>query len=309
MRLNKAFGLALGIFSVLRSAAQDKTVTGMQTDVQKQAAFEMDTVARWTRGGIYNLNLAQGSLNNWAAGGDEFSLSINTALSLFARYKSPRHAWDNTFDFNFGFLRTTSLGSRKNDDRVDLLSKFGFVLNPKLNLATLFNFRSQLLRGYSYSDDVKTLSSNFLAPAYVLTAVGLDWRPTKNLSLFVSPSTVRWVIVKDDSLSAKGLYGVQPGRHSVTEIGAFATINYWKDLTPAINYKGRLDLYSNYRHNPQNVDVFFTNQFSVKLWKVLAATWNIDLIYDDDARVFGPERDEPALQLKSLVGLGLQVKF
>jgi hypothetical protein len=293
----------------LLGKAQDKVLTGLQNDTKKAAAFETDTVARWKRGGIYNLNLSQGSLSNWAAGGDDFSLALNTALNLFAAYKSPRHAWDNTFDLNFGYVRTTSLGSRKNDDRIDLLSKFGWVLSKHVNLATLFNFRSQMLPGYNYSGNERSLSSNFLSPAYLLLAAGIDWRPTRNLSIFVSPSTVRRIIVKDDSLAAKGLYGVRPGRHGVTEFGAFATVNYWADLSPAINYKGRLDLYSNYLHQPQNVDVFLTNQFSVKLWKALAATWNLDLIYDDDARVFGPEKNQPALQLKSLIGLGLQVKF
>ncbi|RYY41011.1 MAG: DUF3078 domain-containing protein [Chitinophagaceae bacterium] len=308
--MNKPTVLLGGLLALAATtAAQDKTVTQLQTEVQKNAAPTHDTTRTWKRGGIANLNLSQGTLSNWAAGGDDFSLAIGSSLSLFSSYKSPRHAWDNTIDFAFGFVRTSSLGSRKNDDRIDYLSKFGFVLTPKLNAAALFNFRSQFLRGYSYSNDEKTLSSAFLSPAYVLTSVGLDYKPTKQLSIFFSPATVRWVIVKDDSLSAKGLYGVEPGRHSNREIGAFATVNYWKDLTPNLTYKGRLDLYSNYLRNPQNVDVFFTNQISVKLWKVLAATWNVDLIYDDDARVFGPEKNRPALQVKSLVGLGLQVKF
>lgn len=307
--MNKRFLAGLLLAASAGARAQDKVVLHLQNEVQKNVPFTTDSTRSWKRGGLYHLNLSQGTLNNWAAGGDDFSLAITTSLNLYSFYKSPRHAWDNTFDFNFGFVRTTSLGSRKNDDRIDFLSKYGFVLNPHLNLATLFNFRSQLLRGYSYSDEARTLSSSFLSPAYVLTSVGVDYKPTQHLSVFVSPSTLRWVIVKNDTLAAKGLYGVEPGRHSSLEVGAFATLNYWKDLTPNLNYKGRLDLYSNYRHEPQNVDVYFTNQFSVKLWKVLAATWNVDLIYDDDARVFGPDKNRPALQLKSLVGIGLQVKF
>ncbi|RYY95896.1 MAG: DUF3078 domain-containing protein [Chitinophagaceae bacterium] len=289
--------------------AQDATMQQLKQESAKVAGLETDTASTWKKGGIYNLNLSQGTLSNWAAGGDAFTLAVNSSLNLFSNYKSPRHNWDNSLDLSFGYVRTSTLGSRKNDDRIDLLSKYGFVLSKHLNLATLFNFRSQLLPGYTYSDEGRSFSSSFLSPAYVLTAVGLDYKPTKHLSIFVSPSTARWVIVKDDSLSAKGLYGVEPGRHSALEIGAFATINYWKDLTETINYKGRLDLYSNYRHKPGNVDVFFTNQLSIKLWKLLAATWNVDLIYDDDARVFGPGKNRPALQLKSLAGLGLQARF
>jgi hypothetical protein len=42
---------------------------------------------------------------------------------------------------------------------------------------------------------------------------------------------------------------------------------------------------------------------------VLSATWNVDLIYDDDVRLFGPANTSPALQLKSLIGIGLLVKL
>jgi len=37
-------------------------------------------------------------------------------------------------------------------------------------------------------------------------------------------------------------------------------------------------------------------------------TWGVDLIYDDDAKLFGPNKNLPALQFKSLIGLGIQLK-
>ena len=137
----------------------------------------------------------------------------------------------------------------------------------------------------------------------------MDFKPNEEFSLFLSPASARWVIVKDDSLSAKGLYGVEPGKHSRLEFGAFVSANYLKDITKNITYKGRLDLFSNYRHNPEKIDVFMTNVLSVKLSKVLSATWNVDLIYDDDVKLFGKDGKSAAVQLKSLVGLGLLVKF
>jgi hypothetical protein len=71
-----------------------------------------------------------------------------------------------------------------------------------------------------------------------------------------------------------------------------------------VSYKGRLDLFSNYRNNPGNVDIFFTNYFSFKINKYLAATYNLDMIYDDDLRIFGKGGKSPSLQLKSLIGIG-----
>ncbi len=300
-----AFGL------LVHANAQDQRIKDLRSATEREIKKDpADTILKtWRTGGIYGINVSQGSLSNWAAGGDDFSLSVNSVLSVFAFYKKDRHSWDNTLDFNLGYVKTTSLGSRKNDDRIDILSKYGYALTKKLNVAGLFNFRSQFFKGYTYTDDLKDLSSNFLSPAYVLLSPGFDYKPIDGLSIFVSPATVRWTIVKDDSLSARGLYGVDPGKHLNTEIGAFASINYFKAFNPIVTYKGRLDLFSNYRSNPQNVDVYFTNLLSVKLSKVLALTWSVDMIYDDDVRLFGKDNQGAALQLKSLVGLGLQVKF
>lgn len=293
------------------SYSQDASVKQLQAEsarsIKKDAA---DTIPDgWRKGGIYNINLAQGSLSNWAAGGDNFSLSLTSYLGLHAFYKKEKHSWDNTLDFNLGYVNSTSLGARKNDDRLDMLSKYGYALTDKLNIAGLINFRSQLFKGYTYENDTRTLSSTFLSPAYLLFSPGIDWKPDGHFSLFLSPVTARWIIVRDDTLSAKGAYGVDPGEHSAVEIGAFLTASYLKDLTKNITYKGRLDLFSNYRHNPRNIDLFMTNVFSFKVSRVLAASWNIDFIYDDDVRIFGENQTSPALQVKSIIGLGLQLKF
>jgi hypothetical protein len=291
-------------------SAQDKTVQTLKSESSREIKKDADTATKyWKKGGIYNINLSQSSLNNWAAGGDEFSLSVNSALSLFAFMKNGKHSWDNTLDFNLGLLKSSSLGSRKNDDRIDLLSKYGRAVSSQWNIATLFNFRSQLFKGYNYEDEKKTITSDFLSPAYILLGLGMDYKPNAEFSLFLSPLTARWVIVKDDTLSAKGLYGVEPGKHSKSEFGAFVSANYMKNLTANLTYKGRLDLFSNYKNNPQNIDLFMSNAFSVKLWKLVAATWNVDLIYDDDVKLFGPDNNGAALQIKSLVGVGLLVKF
>lgn len=298
------------LFSV-SCLAQDEKVKGLKAESERTIKKDPADTAqkKWKKGGLYGLNVSQGSLNNWAAGGDEFSLSLNSALSLFAFYKEGRHSWDNTLDFNLGYVNTTSLGSRKNDDRIDILSKYGYALNDKISLAGLFNFRSQFFKGYTYDDTSRTLSSDILSPAYVLLSAGIDYKPVEGLSIFVSPITSRWVIVKDDSLSAKGLYGVDPGKHSINEIGAFASVNYFKEINKIVTYKGRLDLFSNYKKKPKNVDLYMTNLFNIKLTKVLSATYSLDLIYDDDVRLFGPNKTSPGLQIKSLIGLGLLLKF
>ena len=309
----KMKNILIALFSTIciTAVGQDQTVKDLQAGAGKAIKKDAADTAKktWKKGGLYNFNIAQASLTNWAAGGDDFSLAVNSLLSLYAFYQKDKHSWDNTFDFNLGYIKTTSLGSRKNDDRFDLLSKYGYALNSKLNVAGLVNLRSQLFKGYTYSNNVKTLSSNFMAPGYLLVSPGLDYKPNKNLSIFFSPITARWVIVKDTALSNKGAYGVTPGKKSNLEFGAFATINYLKEISKNVTYKARLDLFSNYKKNPQNIDLFMSNILNVKLSKVLSATWGVDFIYDDDVRLFGANKKSAALQIKSLVGIGILVKF
>lgn len=301
--------LALLVNSTLN--AQDKTVTKLKDEAGKTIKKnESDTSSKaWKKGGLFSLNLAQGSLSNWAAGGDNFSMSVNLYVNAYAYYKKEKHSWDNNLDFYLGYVNTTSLGSRKNDDRIDLTSKYGYALNSRLNLSTLFNFRTQFYNGYDYSNNTKKLTSTFMAPAYLLLSIGLDYKPTPDLSIFFSPLSSRWVVVRDNYLSSLGLYGVKAGKKSANEIGAFASINYSKNLNKIVSYKGKLDLFSNYKNKTQNIDIFMTNLFSAKLSKILSATWSLDLIYDDDVKLFGNNKNAPALQLKSLFGVGLMVKL
>lgn len=297
-------------FCVLSAVGQDETIKDLQTDASKTIQKDPnDTIpAKWKTGGIFSLNLAQGSLSNWAAGGDKFSLSINTFIHGYAYYKMGRHSWDNNLDFYLGYINTTSLGTRKNDDRVEYLSKYGYALTPKLNLSGLFDIRTQFFKGYTYPDaNTKQYVSAFFAPAYIILSPGLDYRPTKNLSIFVSPATARWIIVKDTLLST--LYGVPAGEKTDFQFGAYASINYLANLGKVVTYTGKLDLFSNYRHHPQNVDLYMTNLFAAKLSNVLSATYSLTLIYDDDVRLFGPAHNAPRMQLQSLFGAGLLVKL
>lgn len=306
--------ILLFIFLLLQTLygnGQDATVKELKAEAGRTIKKDpADTLPlTWRVGGLYNINIAQGSLSNWAAGGDDFSLALTSVLNAFAFYRKGRHSWDNTFDFNLGYVKTTSLGNRKNDDRIDLLSKYGYAVSSKWNLAGLFNFRSQLFKGYTYDENVRHLSSAFLSPAYITLSAGFDYKPNAAFSVFASPVTARWVLVRNKALSAKGAYGVDTGSHSKIEIGAFVTANYFKALSKTITYRGRLDLFSNYRHNPQNIDLFMTNVFAAKISSVLAVTWNLDLIYDDDVKIFGDDGNAAATQIKSLLGVGLSVKF
>ncbi|MGZ8515831.1 MAG: DUF3078 domain-containing protein, partial [Chitinophagaceae bacterium] len=100
----KKIFLLITLFATFFASAQDPTVKELK-DASGRAIKKdpNDTIPNiWKKGGLYGINISQGSLSNWAAGGDDFSLSLNSILSLFAFYKKDKRSWDNTFDFNLG---------------------------------------------------------------------------------------------------------------------------------------------------------------------------------------------------------------
>lgn len=297
-----------------RLYAQDKTVQSLRSESSRTIAKIADDTSKrvWKTGGSIGLNLNQGALSNWSAGGDKFSLALTSLVNLFAHYKQDRHSWDNILDLAYGMVNTTSLGQRKSDDRIDLVSKYGYELNKKWYLSGLFNFRSQFTQGYAYpTDSTKVLTSNFMAPAYVVLSAGMDFKPDESFSLFMSPITARWVIVTNDSLAAVGAYGVDNGKNVKMEIGAYASINWNKNITPTTNYKTKLDLFSNYRHDPFNIDIFWTNVLTVKVSKLINMNVSVDMIYDNDVPSVKADGTAGGArpQIKQVLGVGFLVKF
>ena len=99
------------LYSIV-SFSQDEKVKNLRSESNRNIAKDPnDTIPKaWKKGGLLSVNLAQGSLSNWAAGGEDFSLAVNSLVSLYAFYKKDKQSWDNTFDFNLGYVNTTSLG-------------------------------------------------------------------------------------------------------------------------------------------------------------------------------------------------------
>lgn len=313
--MKKWLVFVLMILIVKMTIAQDLVVAKLRSETSRSIKKELDTTYwNWKTGGLYNFNLSQSSLSNWAAGGDNFNMALTSYFNYFAYYQKPRHSWDNNIDVNLGYMQSTSLGGRKNDDRIDLLSKYGYKIDSvgQLYLSGLFNFRSQVFDGYSFSGTTPTFTSSFLSPAYIILSAGVDYKPNNTLSVFFSPLTSRTTLVLNSILSAQAKYGVDTGKHVNRETGLFVTVNYSNTIAPNVTYKGRADFFTNYYQKPENVNVYMTNLFTFKIHKNFSATYSLDLMYDDKIRIFGPLKKSPGLQLKSIIGIGyvknLQVK-
>jgi hypothetical protein len=307
--------LCFSVFANTNINAQDATVKELKNESGKTIAKDANDTAAliWKKGGLISLNVNQGALSNWAAGGDKSSLSIASRINLYAFYKKNKHIWDNTLDLAYGMINTTSLGTRKADDRIDFLSKYGYqISSKKWYISALFNFRTQFAKGYTYPEgNPKVKTSDFFAPAYALFSPNITYQPSDKFTVSISPATARWTIVSDDSLSAVGAYGVDGGKNVKTELGAFASVGYKTKISETATYQGRVDLFSNYLKNPQNVDIYLTNVVLVKVTKLINVSFSLDLIYDDDIKTIDKAGNTRGAkpQLKEMLGIGLAYKF
>lgn len=289
----------------------------------------------WTVKGYGALNLNQVSFTNWAAGGDN-SISFSLVGLLQANYARNRHSWDNSANLQFGLIRTDEFGLRKNEDKLELESKYGYVLTKKktLFLSALANFKSQFANGYNYPND-SLVVSKFAAPGYMTLALGIDWKPVDYFSLFFSPTTGKITFVKDEKIAGArapgadvGVYGNKIdtttgiGEKAVYQFGGYLNAKFQKEVIKNVVLMSKLELFQNYtgeNDNSKMVDANWETAFLFKINEWLAASLTLNLIYDkeilipkdenDNGTIEVPSEIDDRVQFKEALSLGLTYKF
>ncbi len=300
----------------------------LEQEAEKMKQAEADSVKAWKKGGMITISGQQVSLTNWAAGGQN-SISGAGMINLFASYKKGKAVWDNNLDLAYGVVKQGSNKNWwKNDDRIQLTSKYGRKAFDNFYYSALLDFKTQFAAGYNYPNDSVKIS-NFFAPAYALAAIGMDYKPNANLSVFFAPLTGKFTFVNNDTLAKYGEFGVQkeerdPLTNVITqhylkhreEFGGYLKFQFKRNVMENISFTTVLELFSNYLHNPGNVDVNWTTLTSMKVNKYITVTLSTNLIYDDDVTITAYKGDTqvidfsgPRLQFKQVFGVGFSYKF
>jgi hypothetical protein len=285
------------------------------TDAEKQLKTQQaDSVYGWKKGGLINLGISQTSLTNWAAGGQS-SFSGNGLLNLFAHLKKEKGLWENYLDIGYGMMKQGKDDLQKTDDKIEFTSKYGRNITEKWYLAGLFNFKTQFADGYNYPNDSVKIS-DLLSPGYFLGAIGADYRPGENFTVFIAPITGRFTVVTDQELSDAGEFGVDPGENVYSEFGGYIRMYLKHDIMKNITFQTKLDLFTNYLNNPQNIDVNWDVLLSMKVNEFISATLSTNLIYDDDIKISFDNNDDgiidekgPRVQFKEILAVGFSFKF
>lgn len=278
----------------------------------------------WKLKAIYGLNGTQSSFVNWNAGGRN-NISILGTISASANYTKNNVKWSNDLSIALGGLQYLEKNMpeslQKTDDRIDITSNFGMKIKKHVFVSFIGGFKTQMLDGFSFPNDSIRIST-FMAPGYVNTALGIDYIKSDNFSVFTSPFAAKMTFVNDQILANAGSFGVEKavvdgvgnvitaGKRFRGEFGAYVKLKFNKTVAKNIDLKSKIELFSNYMQNPQNIDVNAEALFTFKVNSWFSASLQWSLIYDDDIAI----RDSygnigPRTQFKSVLGLGVSYKM
>jgi hypothetical protein len=273
---------------------------------------------------VYTLNGTQSSFVNWSSGGRN-NVSLLGNVTANAYYKKANMKWSSDLSIALGGLqyieKAAKEGLQKTDDRLDISSNFGYKIRKDIYFSVMAGLKTQMLDGYIYPND-SVLISTFMAPGYINSALGIDYIKSDNFSVFTSPFAMKLTVVNNQVLADSGAYGVQKasfddfgnllthGRKLRNEFGAYVKVKYIKTLAKNIELKSKIEFFSNYLYDPQNIDVNAEALFNFKVNSWFSASLQCMLIYDDDVSIrdvngnFGPRT-----QFKSVIGLGISYKM
>ncbi len=290
--------LLTGMFCAARS--QDVVTEMKRVGAKKAPSLDSNG---WKHTGLFTLNVNQAALSDWSSGGESFLIGINGILNKSTHHRYGKYTLDAYLDLELGVVEAASFKKfRKTNDRCDITAEFEHELGKKhFNYGVLFNLNTQVFGGHNYVIDSHPKISSFLSPGKILLCPGIDYKfhtDSEYFSVFISPLTVRWVTKIDPDFHYLDKFGVDSAHKIYTEIGAYLSVHFNKQFSKSVKYIGRLDLFSNYKRNPQNVDVLFNNLFTFAISKYFAGTFLLDIIYDDDIK--------RRTQVQELTGIGLK---
>lgn len=310
-----------------------KHVKGQQAMAGQSAPKDK---AVWNKGASFSLFAGQTGSKNWASGSDLFSLSANAFFNAHANRTRGKWFWNNELALSYGLINTDEYSTIKNDDKIDYLTTLGFkTKNMKhIGFGSAFAFRSQFSNGYDrnyLNQGFKKRTSGFFAPAYVTFApIGLEWQ-TRHVNFYAGPAfravlvsnspysymfqggTIPGTLINDKNATTQErtvaeMYGVDPAKEVQWQYGVYASLGYNVELCKNVNWSGRIDAFSDVHHQaPQNVKFFWSDMFTFRINNWLRAIYSLDIAYDDEIKKFGFFHNHADWQVKSILGLGVNV--
>jgi hypothetical protein len=266
--------------------------------------------------------LSQGAVSNWVKGGEN---SISTAMDItgYADFnnKALKLSSNNFARLKLGFLKSGNNDPRKNIDLLETNSKLNHKAFGKFDFSAIMLFKTQIAKGYNYPNDSVPVSK-FFNPAILTIGIGLDYKPNKQTSINFSPLSYKGTFVPDTAVIDQTKYGIAKDKRALNEPGASFMISNEYKPSKNVSITNRLQLFTNYIHNPLNIDVDWEMIAVINLNWFTDVRFNTHLIFDDDTKtvvmkggapVFLPDnktkKKTARIQFKELLGFSFVFRF
>ncbi len=271
-------------------------------------AVKPKKVSYWKFSGYGKVDLAQIWADQWAKGAQN-NITGLSILSVSANYKKKKIYWNSDIAYHYGFIKTGDEPLRKNEDKVKINSIFNFYAAKKLYYSFSLSTQTQLFKGYKYTKDTAYVVSDWSAPLYNTLAIGMNYYPVKELSLFFSPITNRTTYVKDTSVIDQTYYGIDKDTNVKHEPGIILKSKLQWDISKNINVVSKLDIFSSYKDlKTQNIE--WETSFTFKFNSFISTRLNTNLIYDPDIHLKDDDGNEYIpVQFKEVISIGFFYKM
>jgi hypothetical protein len=221
----------------------------------------------------------------------------------------------------YGVIKMAGLPVQKNDDLLELDSKYGYEVSPHVKFSGLFNFntRSHDIYEINKKGERGKRIGNFMAPAYFNLGSGLDYfTKDKWLGIYYSPINSKLTVVADRTLVNQYLPGLEEGRNTRYELGSLLRVEIKKEIMTNIFVHTIGSFFTNHLNDFGVFDVNIENKLNFKVNKLFSINLLTQLIYDEDVLfdITVPEGEEsvishkgPRTQFKEVLNIGLTHSF
>ena len=267
----------------------------------------------WAFDGLADMKFSQGYISDsWSEGGEN-SVSALSVLKYSADYSYGKlRSLDTDFEYRLGYIKAGDNELQKNDDKFEINAKYGRSAINNWYYSALLNFKTQFFKGKEYvNDSTVNVISEFLSPAYLVFSLGFDYKPSNKLTVMISPITSKFTIVADTVNYDQARFGVGKDEFVRKEIGAYVKAISKLKFRDNINLENKINFFTNYTNNPQNIDVDWEVNLKVKLTDYINISVNAHFIYDDDVAYIDEDGRERGArpQFKELFGVGFTYSF
>lgn len=285
-------------------------------------------VLPWSYGGTAYTGFSETYINDYWAKGGNTSASILTTLKYYANYTRKKIKWENNLDAKLGLIyylpengadaTTNERNLHKNSDNLDLSSKLGVSAFKNWYYTAELVFKSQFFNGYKNRTDTIPASS-FLSPGYVNFSIGMDYKPNKNLSVFLSPISLKTTIVVNPTVS-RSTYNLADDQNIKSEVGSYMKLEHSRKITDNISAVTKNTLFVNFGQNENKEplwskfpDLDSETTLNFKVNQFITTTVNAHFIYDKSVKSEwekdGVTQTGTRLQVKEFLTLGFTYRL